>query len=249
MKKIVPVIHNKIWGYEIWLVSSLKGYETKFEDNSLVKNAPLIKIIHAKEPLSVQVHPDDTLAKEIENQENGKSETWYVLDCEKNSELVLGLRRYDTNELVKKLSENNLSNMLNIIQAQKNKFYNISAGLVHGLGTPNHANIKVLEVQQPSDITYRLFDYKRLDKNNKYREIHVEKSLKCIKEIEYISELISKNHLYFENQYYSCEVVKKSKKVEKHGWAIVFKHNEYFAFELSKDEITPEQTIFYVSWK
>ncbi|QDY86770.1 hypothetical protein FRW55_01155 [Mycoplasma anserisalpingitidis] len=58
MKKIVPVIHNKIWGYEIWLVSSLKGYETKFEDNSLVKNAPLIKIIHAKEPLSVQVHPD-----------------------------------------------------------------------------------------------------------------------------------------------------------------------------------------------
>lgn len=120
---------------------------------------------------------------------------------------------------------------------------------MHGLGTPNHANIKVLEVQQSSDITYRLFDYKRLDKNNKYREIHVEKSLKCVKEIEYISGGISKNHLYFKNQYYSCEVLKKSKKVEKHGWAIVFEHNEYFAFELSKGEITPEQTVFYVSWK
>ncbi|MBW0595527.1 mannose-6-phosphate isomerase [Mycoplasmopsis anatis] len=249
MKKIVPVIHNKIWGYEIWLVSSLKGYETKFEDNSLVKNAPLIKIIHAKEPLSVQVHPDDTLAKEIENQENGKTETWFVLDCEKNSELVLGLSDYRNEIFQQKLKENNLVDILNVVKAKKSHFYNIPAGLVHGLGTPNNANITVIEVQQPSNTTYRLYDYKRVDKNNQMREIHIDKALKCVKDLDYTAEL--KNHnedIYYQNQFYKCELILNSKVAEENGWAIVYENDSYFAYEVNCGETLPNQAIFFVSW-
>lgn len=250
MKKIIPIIHNKIWGYEIWLVSSLKGMETKFVDNSLVKNAPLIKIICAKEPLSVQVHPDDLLAREIEKQNNGKTETWFVLDCNSNSEMVLGLTNYDKKVVENKLKNNNLGDILNIVKVQKSHFYNIPAGLVHGLGTMNKSNITVIEVQQPSDTTYRLYDYKRVDQNNQMREIHVDKALKCIKDLDYNAEIKSNinEDLYYQNEFYKCELISNSKVTKDNGWAIVYENDNYFAYQVSSGEVLPNQAIFFVSW-
>lgn len=95
MKKIIPIRFDKIWGYEIWLSSPLKGKETLFEDGEKVSFGPLIKIIQANQPLSVQVHPNDEWAKKLENQDNGKSESWYVLEAKPGSSLVTGLSTFD----------------------------------------------------------------------------------------------------------------------------------------------------------
>lgn len=168
--------------------------ETKFEDGQKTTSGPLIKIIKANLPLSVQVHPDDEMAKQIEGKENGKSESWYILDCEPKSELVLGLKTYNKDIIKKSISENNFEHLLKTVTPQKGMFVNIPAGLVHGLG----GGITVFEVQQPSDITYRYFDYNRLE-NGKPRELHIEKALAAQKDTSFSLQPFSLMPLTFIN--------------------------------------------------
>lgn len=182
MKKIIPIKFDKIWGWELWLYSSLNGKETKFEDGTpTTQNGPLVKIIYTNDVLSIQVHPDDVWAKQLENQSNGKSESWYVLDVlNANASLCLGLTTYNSEFIKKSISSNDFEKLLVNKKVHKGDFYNIPAGLVHGIG----ANVIIFEVQQPSDITYRYFDFNRLD-NGKLRELHIEKALKVQKDLSY----------------------------------------------------------------
>ena len=180
MKKIESIKHNKIWGYEIWLYSPLKGMETKFEDGTLVNKGPLIKIIRADKPLSIQVHPDDQLAKELEGMNNGKSESWYIIQADKDAEMIIGLKNYDKDFIRQELANKNFINNLKTIKSEAGQFINVPAGLVHGIGAGN----TVFEVQQPSDVTYRYYDYDRLE-NGQPRELHVEKSITCQKDLDW----------------------------------------------------------------
>ncbi len=135
----------------------------------------LIKIIDAKNDLSIQVHPDDTYAKANENGSLGKTECWYVLDCEENAELVLGHTATTKEELRTKIQQNEWDALIQKVPVKKGDFFQIDPGTVHAI----KGGITLLETQQNSDITYRLYDYGRLS-NGVPRELHIEKSIDVI---------------------------------------------------------------------
>ena len=133
----------------------------------------LIKLIDAKKDLSVQVHPDDDYAYRIEHS-MGKTEMWYVLQAKSNAELVYGFTRNVTKEEVKSAIENNkIGNLLNYVPVKKNDLFYIEAGTVHAIG----AGALIAEIQENSNITYRLYDYGRRDKHGRLRELHIDKAL------------------------------------------------------------------------
>lgn len=133
----------------------------------------LIKLIDAKKDLSVQVHPDDEYAKRVENS-LGKTEMWYVLDAKPDSSLVYGFNQDTEPDQVRNAIENGkLENLLNHVPIHKNDLFFIQAGTVHAIG----AGALVAEIQENSNITYRLYDYDRVDKNGTKRPLHVDKAL------------------------------------------------------------------------
>ena len=136
----------------------------------------LVKIIDAKDNLSVQVHPDDAYAAEHENGALGKSECWYILDCEPNSTIVIGHHAKTKDELVKMISDGDWEHFLRVIPIKKGDFFQIDAGCLHAI----QSGTLILETQQNSDITYRVYDYGRLQ-NGKPRQLHVQQSIDCIK--------------------------------------------------------------------
>lgn len=134
----------------------------------------LIKFIDAKKDLSVQVHPDDEYAREHENGQLGKTEMWYVLDATKDAHLVYGLRRdTDRETLRRSIADGTLEKYLQKVKIHKNDLFYIEAGTIHAIG----AGALVAEIQESSNLTYRLYDYDRVDKNGRKRELHVEKAL------------------------------------------------------------------------
>ncbi|MBQ4802726.1 class I mannose-6-phosphate isomerase [Aquimarina sp. MMG015] len=137
----------------------------------------LIKFIDAKTPLSIQVHPNNKLAKERHNS-FGKNEMWYVMQAEEDAELIIGF-----NQKVKKttykehLDNTRLSDVLNIEKVTKGDTFYIPAGRVHAIG----AGVLLAEIQQTSDITYRIYDYDRVDKTTgKKRELHTNLAIDAI---------------------------------------------------------------------
>ncbi|EFF41585.1 class I mannose-6-phosphate isomerase [Mycoplasmopsis alligatoris] len=249
MKKIIAVKHEKIWGYELWLYSPLKEAPTFYEGtNQVVKDGPLIKIIKANDPLSIQVHPDDLLAKKFENQKNGKSECWVILETQKDSELIVGLKNHDKNYIKELLLENKIEDNLKIINPKIGEFINIEAGLVHGIGTTKKACITVLEVQQPSDITYRFWDYNRKDDKGNKRELHTNKALECIKDLDYkVKPIIKGESLIYLTQFYKIWLMQDTNFAPENGIAIVYDNNEYFAIELIKGQKINHKAIAFVS--
>ena len=134
----------------------------------------LIKLIDAKKDLSVQVHPDDKYAREYENGQLGKTEMWYVLDAKPGAELVYGFNQDVTEEQVRDaISDNTIESLLNHVEVHKNDLFYIESGTVHAIG----AGCLIAEIQESSNLTYRLYDYGRIDKNGKTRELHVDKAL------------------------------------------------------------------------
>lgn len=137
----------------------------------------LIKFIDAKENLSVQVHPSDEYARKHEHGAFGKTEMWYIIEAENNAELVYGF--YDDiskQQLAKSVYNGEIEKYLNKVRTKQNDVFFIPAGTVHGIGAGN----LILEVQENSDITYRLYDYNRIDKNGNKRELHIEKALEAV---------------------------------------------------------------------
>lgn len=133
----------------------------------------LTKIIDARASLSVQVHPDDAYAKHVEHQENGKTECWYILQAQPGAELILGWSR-DTNreEYLRRVADGSLGEILRRVPVQSGDAFYLPAGTLHAIG----AGIVLFETQQASDLTYRIFDWNRLEANGKPRTLHVEKA-------------------------------------------------------------------------
>lgn len=138
----------------------------------------LIKFIDAKSDLSVQVHPTDEYAREHEHGQLGKTEMWYVLDATKDAKLIYGFK-HDCNEAqVRRAIDNGtLVQHLQQVPVQKNDLFFIEAGTVHAIG----AGALVAEIQENSNLTYRLYDYDRVGKDGKKRELHVDKAMKVAK--------------------------------------------------------------------
>jgi len=133
----------------------------------------LTKLIDARHSLSVQVHPGDDYARRVEHQPNGKSECWYVLEAEPDARIVLGWNR-DTSrgEYLERIKDGSLGSLLRHVPARPGDVFHLPAGTLHAIGP----GIVLFEVQQPSDLTYRIFDFNRLGPDGKPRPLHVEKA-------------------------------------------------------------------------
>ena len=137
----------------------------------------LIKFIDAKKDLSVQVHPDDAYAFEKENGQKGKTEMWYVLDASKDARLIYGFTRdMNPNTLRRSLKTDVIEKYLQKIPVHKDDVFFIEPGTVHAIG----AGTLVAEIQENSNLTYRMYDYNRTDKNGNMRELHIDKALDVV---------------------------------------------------------------------
>jgi len=136
----------------------------------------LIKYIDAKEALSIQLHPDDALANERHNS-FGKTEMWYVMQADKDSELIIGFKNDCSKEIyLDHMVKRSLIDILNIEKVQKGDVYFIPTGRVHAIG----AGVLLAEIQQTSDITYRIYDWDRVDEYGNYRDLHTADALYAI---------------------------------------------------------------------
>lgn len=204
--KLAPVFKEAIWGgkrlkidfnkkcsfeklAESWELT-LRKNEMSVVTNGVYADRPLsdvlpgfrmpllVKLIDASDRLSIQVHPDDTYAAEHEMGDGGKTEAWYIVDAEPNARIVYGLcGKYSREEFRKAAESGKLEGMLNYINVKKGDLFFIPAGLVHAIG----AGILVAEIQQSSDLTYRVYDYDRTDKSGARRELHLDKALDVIR--------------------------------------------------------------------
>lgn len=136
----------------------------------------LIKFIDAKQNLSIQVHPNDDFARIYEN-DFGKTEMWYVLEAEENTSLVHGFA-HDVNEnmLRQAVEEGQLEKHLNTVKVHKGDLFYTPAGTVHGIG----AGCLIAEIQENSNVTYRVYDYNRTDKNGNKRQLHFDKAMQVL---------------------------------------------------------------------
>lgn len=140
----------------------------------------LIKLIDAKDKLSIQVHPDEEYANKRHNK-HGKNEMWYVMETYGDAKLLIGLKENISKEDLKNALNNskNIENMFNYFDIKKGDAFYIPSGCIHAI----LGNAVIAEIQTPSDVTYRLYDWNRLDKNGKSRELHIEDSFNVIKDI------------------------------------------------------------------
>lgn len=129
----------------------------------------LVKLINSKDYLSVQVHPNDEYAKEYENQQ-GKTEAWYIMSACEGSNLIVGTNGCTKEQFIDAIKNNKVEDCLNFVNVKQGDCFLINSGLVHAIGK----GLVILEVQQNSDVTYRVYDYGR------DRELHIDKSLDVI---------------------------------------------------------------------
>lgn len=206
--KLFPVLKDYIWGgyrlketfgrdngekpvAESWEVSvhpdGVSGYEggtlltylsanPQAVDKRGGKFPVLIKYIDAKQNLSVQVHPNDDYARRVEG-DNGKTEMWYVVDADEGAGIYCGFKRSVTkSEFLEKVSAGRVEELLNFIPVRKGDCFLIEAGTVHAIG----AGCLICEVQQSSNVTYRVYDYNRKDAAGNARELHLDKAAEVI---------------------------------------------------------------------
>ena len=200
--KFNPIFKPTLWGSETWVVSAVAGSESVVlngEDKGMTlpevvarygaeflgkKNAErfgtdfplLIKFIDARQDLSIQVHPDDALSAKRHNK-MGKNEMWYVVDADRGSQLIAGFReKIDIADYAQKVSDGSIEDDLCKVDVGPGDCFYIPAGRVHGIG----AGMIIAEIQQTSDVTYRIYDYLRRDRDGKQRELHTELALEAI---------------------------------------------------------------------
>ncbi|URM31165.1 mannose-6-phosphate isomerase, class I [Cytobacillus firmus] len=145
----------------------------------------LVKLLDANSDLSVQVHPDDEYAQKHGTDMFGKNECWYVLDCIENANIILGHNAQTREELTSLIEKGEWGELLNKIPIKKGDFIYVPSGTVHALGK----GTLILEIQQSSDTTYRLYDYDRIDGNGKKRELHLRQAIEVISVPHYLPEL------------------------------------------------------------
>jgi len=172
--KIKPSIKNYIWGKEIW-------YEVPTEKEY---RAPIfVKKIKTHDKLSVQVHPTNEYALKYENASLGKSEFWLITRTYKDAGIYCGFdKKYERSEIENHIKNGSLASIQKFYPVKAGDVFTVEAGTVHTVGS----GIELLEVQQTSYITYRMFDYNRFGANKKKRELHIKKALEvaCFDKIE-----------------------------------------------------------------
>ena len=135
----------------------------------------LVKLIDAREDLSIQVHPDDGYARLHEAGARGKNECWYILDCPQEADIIIGHRAKSRGELARMVEEKRWDHLLNVIPIHKGDCFYIPSGTIHAI----RRGTLLLEIQQNSDLTYRLYDYGRLQ-DGKPRKLHIKESLEVV---------------------------------------------------------------------
>lgn len=158
------------------LTSLWKNHQELFGNLGGDKFPLLVKIIDAKDDLSIQVHPDDEYAKVYENGSLGKTECWYILDCKEDQEIVIGHNATTKEELKSMVANKEWNHLIRTFPIKKGDFFQINPGTVHAI----KGGTLILETQQNSDITYRVYDYDRLT-NGAPRELHIDKSIDVIR--------------------------------------------------------------------
>lgn len=235
---------EKPWGYEKWLLSCHPN-SLSFVDNGESKLAPetifeklkeerlygkvsefplLIKIIQADKSLSVQVHPDDeNAAKDLDiskDQAKGKSECWFILEAEKEAKIIWGWKNdISLKEFVQRAQEKKLEEKLRYVSVKKGDFIYVPAGTVHAIGQ----GIKLLEVQQSSDITYRIYDYHRK------RELHLNQA-QHISDLDDKAPIIVKNfdrsfctkHFTVQKSFVKNQDKQPLVSLKKNNWLMIF---------------------------
>ncbi len=177
----------------------------------------LIKFIDANDALSIQVHPDDKLAKERHNSK-GKTEMWYIMKADENAELIVGFNREVNKEAyLKHLKEKRLMAILNTEPVKEGDVFYLPAGRVHAIGS----GILLAEIQQTSDITYRIYDFDRKDTDGNYRELHTDLAVDAIDYTYYKSYRTEKGKLenspdtLVECKYFTTNELNLSSRLEK----------------------------------
>lgn len=195
--KFTPLLRTLIWGTENWLISGVEGVETMCEGqniNTLVKEQKdrlvgkanyqrfgdefplLIKFIDAKKDLSIQVHPTDEVARR-QGKPRGKTEMWYILDSAPDAKLYSGLKQQITPEEYTEMVENDsICDALAQYAVKDGDCFFIPAGRIHAIGH----GCQLIEIQQTSDVTYRIYDYKRRDKDGNLRQLHTKEAAESI---------------------------------------------------------------------
>ena len=176
----------------------------------------LIKFIDAKQDLSIQLHPNDKLAKE-RHDSFGKTEMWYIMDADPKAELIVGFNKDVTKaEYTESLKKDSLLDLLNYEPVREGDTFFINTGKIHAIG----AGVMLAEIQQTSDITYRVFDFNRTDKDGNRRELHTELALDAIDykkkddfKISYSQNLNETNHLV-DCPYFKTNFIRLTENIE-----------------------------------
>lgn len=163
VNELIELYPNEFLGSEV-----VKRFGTEF---------PLLfKFIDAKQDLSIQLHPNDELAKKRHNS-FGKTEMWYVMQADKNARLIVGFKEDSNSTEYKKALENkNLVSILNEVEVKSGDVFFLETGTIHAIG----AGIVIAEIQQTSDVTYRVYDFDRVDADGNFRELHTELALDAL---------------------------------------------------------------------
>lgn len=200
--KFNPIFKPTLWGSETWVVSAVKGSESvvlsgqdkgltlpqvverygaqflgKSNKEKFGNNFPLlIKFIDARQDLSIQVHPNDELSQKRHGK-MGKNEMWYVVDADRGSQLIAGFcQQMNVKDYAAKVADGSIEEDLCKVKVAEGDCFYIPAGRVHGIG----AGMVIAEIQQTSDVTYRIYDYMRRDRDGNLRELHTELALDAI---------------------------------------------------------------------
>lgn len=186
MYKFLPILKTLVWGTELWLISSVPGNESvvacgpeagKTLNDIYGGQFPLlIKLIDAHADLSIQVHPDDALAWE-RHKSKGKTEMWYVTGATQDAHLLAGFSQPVSKEEYKaKVADGTITDVLKRYNVSVGDVFYIPSGRIHAICS----GTQVAEIQQTSDITYRIYDYGRLGLDGKPRQLHTEEALDAI---------------------------------------------------------------------
>jgi len=157
----------------------------------------LTKILDANDKLSVQVHPDDEYAQKYEG-EYGKTECWYILDAQEGAEIIYGVNAKTQNDLNEMIDQKEFETLFKTVKVQAGDFFYVPAGTVHAIGE----GILILETQQSSDTTYRIYDYDRKDNDGNKRDLHLEES-KSVIQISEQSPNTTPSHETIQGQRYT----------------------------------------------
>lgn len=161
----------------------------------------LFKFLDAKSDLSIQLHPNDELAKKRHNS-FGKTEMWYIMQADENARIILGFKENSSSkEYLEHLNNKTLPSILKEFKVQKGDVFFIETGSIHAIGE----GIVLAEIQQTSDITYRVYDWDRVDENGKSRELHIDLALEAINYQKQNPKIYYDKHINEENLLVQCD--------------------------------------------